>query len=139
MVDLFFARSFLPIKEAEEKEEIRPGCIYIAPAYYHLLVEKDETFSLDASEKINFSRPSIDACMETAAEAFRERAVGILLSGANADGVAGLQHIKQRGGHTVAQRPDTAVVDYMPRQAIERGVAESALTPEEIVALINLG
>ncbi len=137
--ELFSIRSSLHIKEAEEKEKIKPGCIYIAPADYHLLVEKDETLSLDVSEKINYSRPSIDVCMETVAEAFQRRAVGILLSGANADGTIGLGKIKHCGGYTVAQRPDTAIVAYMPKQAIEKGVVDAVSTPEEIAALINRG
>ncbi len=139
LTDLLSLRSSLLIKEAEEKEKIKPGGIYIAPADYHLLVEKDETLSLDVSEKINYSRPSIDVCMETVAEVFQKRAVGILLSGANADGVVGLGKIKNCGGFTIAQRPDTATVDYMPRQAIQSGVADAVLTPEEIAALINKG
>ena len=94
LTEIFAVRSALHIKEAEEKEKIKAGYLYIAPADYHLLVEKDTTLSLDASEKINYSRPSIDVSMETAAEAFHEKVVGILLSGANADGVNGLQKNK---------------------------------------------
>ena len=137
--NLFTIHSSLQVKEVEEKEKIKPGFIYIAPADYHLLVEKDETLSLDVSEKINYSRPSIDVCMETVAEVYQKRAVGILLSGANADGVAGLEKIRHCGGYTVAQRPDTATVDYMPKQAIERGAADAILTPGEIADLINKG
>ena len=137
--DIFTLRSSLIIKEAEEKEKIKPGGIYMAPADYHLLVEKDGTLSLDVSEKINYSRPSIDVCMETVAEAFGKKAVGILLSGANSDGVVGLRQIKQCGGYTVAQQPRTATVDYMPKQAIEKGVVDAVLTPEEIAELINKG
>lgn len=137
--ELFTLHSSLHIKEAEEKEKIKAGYLYIAPADYHLLIEKDGTLSLDVSEKINYSRPSIDVCMETAAEAYRNKVTGILLSGANADGVEGLRKIKQCGGFTVAQRPDTAVVDYMPKQAIDKGVANTILTPPEITNLINEG
>ena len=137
--DLLSLRSSLPIKEAEEKEKIMAGRLYIAPPDYHLLIEKDETISLDVSEKINYSRPSIDVCMETVAEAYQKRAVGILLSGANADGVVGLEKIGHCGGFTVAQRPDTATVDYMPKQAIEKGVVQAVLTPQEIAELINKG
>ena len=135
--DLFAIRSSLHIKEAEEKEKIKAGSIYLAPADYHLLIEKDETFSLDVSEKINFSRPSIDVSMETVAEAYQKKAVGILLSGANADGVNGLLKIKQCGGFTIAQQPATADVDYMPKQAIEKGAADAILTPAEIADFIN--
>ena len=136
---LFTVHTSLFIKEAEEKEPIIEGYIYIAPADYHLLIEADGTLSLDVSEKINYSRPSIDISMETAAEAYRNKVTGILLSGANADGVHGLQKIKEWGGFTIAQNPDTAIVNYMPRQAIERGVADVVLTPQEIAELINNG
>lgn len=135
--DVFSFRSALSIKEAEEKETITRGTVYIAPADYHLLVEKDGSISLDVSEKVNFSRPSIDVCMETAAEAFREKTVGILLSGANADGVEGMLRIKHWGGVTVAQSPETAEIDYMPKQAVERNAADMLLTPDEIATFIN--
>ncbi len=135
--DIFAIRTSMNIKEAEEKENIKAGYIYIAPADYHLLIEKDGSLSLDVSEKINYSRPSIDISMETAAEAYHDKVVGILLSGANADGVQGLQKIKQCGGYTIAQSPETADVDYMPRQAIERGVVNAVLAPKEIAHFIN--
>lgn len=137
--ELFTIHTSLTIKEAEEKEPITEGHIYIAPADYHLLIETDGTLSLDVSEKINYSRPSIDISMETAAEAYRKKTVGILLSGANADGVRGLEKIKECGGFTIAQEPSTAIVDYMPRQAIERGVADAILIPTEIAGFINQG
>ena len=136
---LFTMHNFLVIKEAEEKETITAGSVYIAPADYHLLIETDGTLSLDVSEKINYSRPSIDISMETAAEAYLDKVVGILLSGANADGVRGLERIKECGGFTIAQQPDTAIVNYMPKQAIEKGVADAVLTPEEIADFINNG
>lgn len=135
--EVFAMRTPITIKEAEEKDRIQAGCIYIAPADYHLLVEKDGSLSLDVSEKINYSRPSIDVCMETAADAFSQRVIGILLSGANADGVVGLKNIKHHGGFTVAQHPETAEVDYMPQQAIEKGVVDIILRPEEIAGFIN--
>jgi two-component system chemotaxis response regulator CheB len=135
--EVFSQRSSLFIKEAEEKEKMKAGWIYIAPADYHLLIEKDGSLSLDVSEKINFSRPSIDVCMETAAEAYHHKVIGILLSGANADGVIGLQKIKQCGGFTIAQNPASADFDYMPKQAIERGVVSAVLLPKEMADYIN--
>src|SRR3982750_938634 len=89
LTDVLSYRTAIEIKEAEEKEPLLPGTIYLAPADYHLLIEKDYTFSLDASERINYSRPSIDVCFETAAEAFGQKLVGILLSGSNIDGTNG--------------------------------------------------
>ena len=88
-------KSSFTVKEAEEKEQIMPAHVYVAPADYHLLLEPDGTLSLDYSEKVNFSRPSIDVTFECAASVYGKKVIGILLSGGNADGVAGLKAIKK--------------------------------------------
>ena len=137
LAGLLSDKTKLAVKEAEEKESIGPGVIYIAPADYHLLVEKDKTFSLDYSEKIHYSRPAIDASFETAAEAYGPLLAGVLLSGANADGAEGLLQIKQAGGLTIVQDPDEASVSYMPQQAIEKGAADKILTTRQIIGLLN--
>jgi two-component system chemotaxis response regulator CheB len=126
----------VPVVEAEEKEKIKPGVIYVAPADYHLLVEPDRTFSLDFSEKVNYSRPSIDVTLETAAHAYRQNTAAILLSGANADGVKGLKMIKQYGGTIAAQDPATAIAPYMPQKAILNAKVDHVLQPEEIAGFI---
>ncbi|CCH51548.1 CheB methylesterase [Fibrisoma limi BUZ 3] len=118
LADLFALKTSLPLHDVEDKDVILPGHIYLAPADYHLLIEHDGTFSLDDSEKINYSRPSIDVTFESAADVYGPALTGILLSGANADGTAGLKAIQQAGGLTIVQRPDTAQVAYMPQQAI---------------------
>jgi len=125
------------VKEAEEKEKILPGTVYIAPADYHLLIEKDKTFSLDYSEKINYSRPSIDASFETAAEAYGKAVIAILLSGANADGSAGLEKIKQAGGVTIAQNPEEASVSYMPQQAIDNLAVDYIAGTQQMIEIIH--
>lgn len=137
LTGLLSDRTKLEVREAEEKEAIRPGVIYIAPADYHLLIEQDKTFSLDFSEKIHYSRPAIDASFETAAEAFGTSLAGILLSGANADGAEGLLRIKEAGGMTIAQDPAEASVSYMPQQAIENNAAGQVLTTRQIIELLN--
>jgi two-component system chemotaxis response regulator CheB len=137
LTGLLSDKTKLAVKEAEEKEAIRPGVIYIAPADYHLLIENDKTFSLDYSEKIHYSRPAIDASFETAAEAYGPLLAGVLLSGANADGAEGLLQIKQAGGLTIVQDPDEASVSYMPQQAIEKGAADKILTTSQIIGLLN--
>jgi two-component system chemotaxis response regulator CheB len=137
LVELLSTKTFLPVEEVSEKQLIEPAKIYIAPPDYHLLVEQDYTFSLDDSEKVNFSRPSIDVSFESAAEAFKTNLVAILLSGANADGVAGLQAVKAFGGTTIAQRPDTAEVSYMPEQAIQHAAVDFVLSPGEIANFLN--
>ena len=118
LADLFALKTNLPLHEVEDKDAILPGHIYLAPADYHLLIEHDGTFSLDDSEKINYSRPSIDVTFESAADVYGPALTGILLSGANADGTVGLKAIQRAGGLTIVQRPDTAQVAYMPQQAI---------------------
>lgn len=137
LIDVFSYRTAISVKEAEEKESLLPGYIYIAPADYHLLIEKDYTFSLDVSERINYSRPSIDVCFETAAEAFGQKLTGILLSGSNIDGAHGLAVIKEFGGTTVVQNPASADSPFMPQQAINGGVADYILEPDEIGGFIN--
>ena len=112
------ARCSLTVKQADEKELIMPGKIYIAPPNYHLLVEEDKTFSLSIDKRVHFARPSIDVLFETAADVFNEKLVGIILTGANDDGSHGLRKIKDSGGLTIVQDPDTAEVDTMPKAAI---------------------
>jgi two-component system chemotaxis response regulator CheB len=117
----------LGVKEAEEKERIAPGTIYIAPPNYHLLLELDRSFSLSVSEKVNHARPSIDVTFETAADIYGSRLIGIILTGANNDGSLGLKQIKQHGGLTIVQDPKTAEVDSMPRAAIAATVVDHLL------------
>jgi two-component system chemotaxis response regulator CheB len=136
LADVLNLRAAVIVKEAEEKEFIRPGYAYIAPADYHLLIERDGSFSLDYSEKINFSRPSIDVSFECAAEVFG-RVIGVLLSGGNADGVAGLKSIRRAGGLCVVQDPDSALVSYMPAHAIIELKPDKTLNSGEIADYLN--
>jgi two-component system chemotaxis response regulator CheB len=110
--------SAIEVKEAEDKEPMRSGVAYLAPAGYHLLVEPGRSFSLSVDEKVNFCRPSIDLLFESAADAFGKHLIGVVLTGANADGAMGLKRIKERGGFAVVQNPETAEAPYMPRAAI---------------------
>jgi two-component system, chemotaxis family, protein-glutamate methylesterase/glutaminase len=137
LADLIAARTKIPVKDAEDKDQIFPDHIYLAPPNYHLLIENNFHFSLDTSEKIHFSRPSIDVTFESIAEIFEDKVIGILISGANADGALGLKAIQQSGGLTIAQDPYTAEVDYMPKQAIIIGAADKILSPEEMVETIK--
>jgi len=122
----------LVVKDVEEKESVRPGFVYFAPPNYHLLIEDDNTFSLSVDEKVHFTRPSIDVLFESAADAYGVNLVGIILSGANQDGAAGLLRIKQSGGLTVVQDPQDAEVNYMPKAAIEVANPDHILTAEGI-------
>ncbi|MBU4013021.1 MAG: chemotaxis protein CheB [Proteobacteria bacterium] len=126
------ARCSLTVKQADEKEIIMPGKIYIAPPNYHLLVEEDKTLSLSTNKHVNFARPSIDVLFETAADVFGEKLVGIILTGANEDGSRGLKKIKESGGLTIVQDPDTAAVDTMPKAAIASTKVDYILPLENI-------
>lgn len=125
------------VLEIEDKTEIQKNEIYIVPADYHLLFENKNTVSLDSSEKMNYSRPSIDVTFKSAAEIFGENLIGILLSGANADGVEGLKYIKKNKGQVWIQNPETAEVDYMPKQAVERVDYDLLIEPKDFAELIN--
>ena len=122
----------LVVKLADEKEPIVPGVIYIAPPDYHLMVEEDRTFSLSIDEPVNYARPSIDVLFETAADAYGSKLVGIVLTGANADGSHGLKRIKEAGGMTIVQDPTTAEVDTMPKAAIAATQVDHVIPLEEI-------
>lgn len=140
--DLVAHNTLYAVKEVEDKDAIIPGTIYIAPPDYHLLIENKNSFSLDSSEKVHFSRPSIDVTFESVAEMFTNRVMGILLSGANADGAAGLACIKEMGGLTLVQSPESAEMSIMPQQAINRNIVDRIVEPtqisEEIVRFITL-
>lgn len=134
---LFGTKTTLPVKEIEDKEPIQPGTIYTAPADYHLLFEKDHIFSLDFSEKVNFSRPSIDVAFESAAEVFGPSLTCILLSGASADGVEGLKTAQQYGGTIAVQDPATAEVPYMPQQALSSLNIDAVVNANTLAGYIN--
>ncbi len=137
LTNLFSSRTRFKVKEVEDKDNILPGYMYVAPADYHLLLEDEKTFSLDASEKIYFSRPSIDVTFESVAEVFGNAAIGILLSGANADGALGLKRIQEAGGFTIVQSPESAEVDYMPKQAIEQLEPNAIINADDIPNFLN--
>ena len=129
-------KSNLPVVEVEEKETIRPFMVYVAPADFHLLIEKDKTFSLDYSEKINYSRPSINVTFLSAAARYGSGLMGILLSGANDDGTDGMKAIRDNGGYCIIQDPADAIVDYMPRHALKYMDADAVLSGPEIIQFL---
>lgn len=128
----------IEIKEADEKERIVPKRVYIAPANYHLLIENDKTMSLDYSELVNWSRPSIDITFESASKVYKKGLMGILLTGANNDGARGLKVIKDNGGHTLVQDPETAEASSMPAAAIKLGADTKVMTIPEITEYLLL-
>lgn len=108
----------LCVTDALDKQWIRPQCIYLAPADYHLLVERG-SFSLSVDAAVAYSRPSIDVMFESAADAYGEHLIGVVLTGMNADGARGARRIKSRGGFVIVQDPATAEAPQMPQAAIE--------------------
>ncbi|NDP20616.1 MAG: chemotaxis protein CheB [Paludibacter sp.] len=136
-IELLNDKSNLTIKEADEKEKIEPGNVYIAPANYHLLVEKDKTFSLTIDERVNYARPSIDVLFESAAEAYKDKLIGVILTGSNNDGAKGIKRIKECGGLAIIQDPETAESSYMPASAIAAIEPDYILSLEEIIELIK--
>jgi two-component system chemotaxis response regulator CheB len=120
--------SALAIVEVEDKQDIQPGQIYLAPSDYHLLVEPGG-FALSTEAPVAYARPSIDVLFESAASAYGSRAIGIILTGASNDGARGLARIKQRGGLALAQEPATAESPVMPAAAI------AAVKVDHILAL----
>jgi two-component system, chemotaxis family, protein-glutamate methylesterase/glutaminase len=135
--DLLANKTDWLVHEAEEKQSLKNDHIYLAPADYHLLIEKDHKLSLDVSEKVNYSRPSIDVTYESAADVYKSNMAAILLSGANDDGVEGLKKVKSYGGLVIVQDPKTAAVAYMPKQAVDKVDVDFILAPEELGPLIN--
>lgn len=125
----------MPVWEAQDKTPILPGHLYYAPSDYHLLVE-DNHFALSTEAAVAYARPSIDVLFESAAEMYKERAAGVILTGAGHDGAAGLVSIKARGGLTLVQSPDSAESASMPNAAIATGKVDKILPLEEIVPFL---
>jgi two-component system chemotaxis response regulator CheB len=124
----------LRIKEAEDKEPLEPGTLYVAPPGYHLLIERRRCFSLSVDEPVHFSRPSIDVLFESAADAYGPALVGVLLAGGSEDGARGLAQICAAGGSALVQSPETAAAPTMPRAALQLGIPLQTLPPGEIGA-----
>jgi two-component system chemotaxis response regulator CheB len=134
------AQQHMKIREPEDKEPIRQKHIYLAPQNYHLLIEMEQTFSLDYSELVHFSRPAIDVSFESAAKVFGKNLTAILLSGANQDGAAGVAAVAAAGGKVIVQDPATSEYPAMPRAAIEKTNDILILQPVEIVSYLkNMG
>jgi two-component system chemotaxis response regulator CheB len=120
-----------PVSEPVDKETVEPRHVYVAPADYHLLVD-GKRFALSVEARVQFARPSIDVLFESVAAAYRDRAIGIVLTGANEDGAAGLAAIKRNGGVGIVQDPKTATKKSMPEAAIATAQADAILPLDEI-------
>lgn len=127
----------IEVKEAGDKENIKSGVAYIAPANYHVLIEDDHSIALSVEPKVNYARPSVDVLFESAADVYAESLIGIVLTGANNDGAAGLKKIKDFGGLTLVQCPDEAEASSMPSAALEAVDVDYVLKLKDIGPFIN--
>lgn len=137
LVNIFKDRCALPVREAEDKEPATPGTVFFAPPDYHLLVDQGPQIALSADDFVNFSRPSIDVLFESAADVYGERLMGILLTGGNSDGTAGLAAIQRAGGATVVQDPREAKAPLMVTSALERIQPDLILSLKDIAAMLQ--
>lgn len=119
-----------------DKQPIERGYVYVAPANYHMLVERNRTVALSVDPKVNWSRPSIDVLFESAAHACRTHLIAVLLSGASKDGARGMRIVMEYGGVTIAQSPETAEFPLMPQAAIDETHLTYVVPPHEIAKLI---
>lgn len=126
------ARTKLRVVEIEDKMDVEPGTLYVCPPNYHTLVERDRTFALSIDPPVMYCRPAVDVLFESAAEAWGERLAGVILTGANEDGAAGLYHVARCGGMPIIQTPSTAEVPVMPEAALQRVPWAHVMTLGEI-------
>ncbi len=126
----------LPLEEPNDKEAVEPGCVYLAPPDYHLLIERS-IFTLSTESPVGYARPSIDVLFESAADAYREKLAGVILTGANRDGARGLAKIKALGGLTIVQDPQSAESRAMPEAALQATEVDQLLRLEQIGPFLN--
>ena len=133
--EVFARKCALPVREAEDKESVTPGTVYFAPSNYHLLLDRGPQLALSADDLVHHSRPSIDVLFESAAHVYGHRLLGVILTGANEDGAAGLAAVQDGGGMTVAQEPETARSPQMILSALKLRPADLVLPLGGIAAL----
>ncbi len=137
LAEIFARKCALRVREAEDKMRVEPGTVYFAPPDYHLLLDEGPQLALSIDELVHFSRPSIDVLFESAADIYADRLMGIILTGANDDGTAGLAAIHHAGGVTVVQEPESAQVPLMALSALKRTPADFVLPLAEIAVLLQ--
>lgn len=135
--ELLNSKSKVIVKVADDKDKLKKGTVYFAPSDYHLLLEPDQTFTLDCSEPVLYSRPSIDVTFQSVADVFEDQVIAILLSGANADGAVGICYIHEKNGFTIVQDPEFAEVRTMPEAAINKCSADLVLSNLEIYSFME--
>jgi two-component system chemotaxis response regulator CheB len=136
-VEALSLKSVVQVTEPNDKEPIKKGGVYLAPANYHLSVELGNNFSLSTEEMVNNSRPAIDITLSTCAYVYKDKLIGILLSGANRDGALGMKHIKDRGGLTIVQEPSECMIETMPKAALAATPIDHILKVDEIIGFFK--
>lgn len=137
LTEVFAHRCALEVREAQDKEPVARGTVYFAPANYHLLVDEGPQLALSADDLVHHSRPSIDVLFDSAADVYRDRLLGVILTGANEDGAEGLAAVHEAGGVTVVQEPETAQASTMVRSAMLLQAPDFVLPLEGIAALLK--
>lgn len=135
-IEALSIKSIKEVIEPYDKESIRRGKVYLAPANYHLSIELGTYFSLTTEEMVNNSRPAIDITLSTAAFTYKDKLIGILLSGANKDGALGMKKIKENGGLTVVQDPEDCMIGTMPTAALNATKIDHTLNIDDIIKLL---
>lgn len=136
-VEALSIKSVVQVSEPYDKEPIKKGAVYLAPSNYHLSVELGNYFALSTEEMINNSRPAIDITLGTAAYVYRDKLIGILLSGANRDGGLGMKYIKDKGGLTLVQEPSECMIDTMPKAALALTQIDHVMKVDQIVDFLK--
>ncbi|MFM8912581.1 MAG: chemotaxis protein CheB [Flammeovirgaceae bacterium] len=136
-VEALSLKSTLQVVEPFDKESIKKGIVYLAPSNYHMSIELGNHFAMSTEEMVNNSRPAIDITLGTAGYVYREKLIGILLSGANRDGGLGMKHIKDKGGLTIVQEPTECMIDTMPKAALALTKIDHVLKIDQIVDFLK--
>jgi two-component system chemotaxis response regulator CheB len=136
-VEALSIKSGIPIIEPYDKDNIKPGIGYLAPSNYHMYIELNKRIALSTEEPVNHSRPSIDLTFETAAQAYRDKLIGIILSGANRDGAYGLKKVKQHGGVAIVQDPNECQVKTMTEASLKLTAVDHIFTTQQIINFLS--
>ena len=136
-VEALSIKSGIPIIEPFDKEQIKPGKAYLAPANYHMYIELGNKIALSTEEPVNHSRPSIDLSFVTAAQVYREKLIGIILSGANRDGAYGLKKIKDLGGLAIVQDPEECQVKTMTEASLKMTKVDFVYNTNDIIKFLQ--
>ncbi|MGB0523815.1 MAG: chemotaxis protein CheB [Flammeovirgaceae bacterium] len=139
-VEALSIKSSKPVAEPEDKEPVKKGHVYLAPANYHMGLELGNSFSLSTEGLVNNSRPAIDITLSSAAYVYKDKLIGILLSGANKDGAEGMCFVKKYGGLAIVQDPEESMINTMPNSALTRTEVDHVLSSDKIIEfMLELG